>query len=99
MIPRIRTKIGQIETSEDERLPAGKWIVDLYITELGGGDDLQPFRRYGPFDSEADAKVYSRRVAEAACRTIEEAVAGKSSGQYIDMKDNRTKAWPKGIEV
>ena len=91
-IPRIRGKIGQCVESDDRSL-IGKWFFDLYLTTLGGGEGYH-MGQFGPFETEKIAQDELMNASKIACEEVEKSLTGESSGEYIDMKDNKRKAWP-----
>jgi len=94
MIPRIRGKVGQATEPEDVK---GKWYFNLEITTLGGSES-STMGPIGPYDTEAQAKKGLELAAKIACDVAEEAITGKASGEYIDLKTNERRRWDKRDE-
>jgi len=88
-IPRIQGKIGTIESDDEDN---GKYVATIYATVMGGGKG-EEMGTIGPFETEEIAKKELSKVCEKICKDIEIKMTGKSSGMYVDMKDNKTKKW------
>ena len=89
MIPRIQGKIG---TVEDPPEFAGQFCFQLFLSTMGGGEP-ESLGQWGPFKTEPEAKRAMMEMTRVACEAIEKSVDGKTSGKYIDMKDNTIKKW------
>jgi hypothetical protein len=96
MIPRIRGRVGLIEEHTDPKFN-GKWIAEMFLGMLGDGDPAAegkaPDFTFGPFDTQKEAEDLLSMACRDACDVAELAITGEKSGKYLDMKDNRLKAW------
>lgn len=90
MIPRIQGRVEEISEGEHK----GKFVFDIYLTTLGGGDDSQAhIGQYGPWETRAIAMRELKTACKIACESIEIKMLGYASGKYIDMKTNATRSW------
>jgi hypothetical protein len=91
VIPRIRGRVGQVNEPEEMK---GKWVFELELTTLGGGDaNVLPLGIFGPYQTEAEAHKKLQEASRTVCEEIERKMMGKSSGKYIDMKTNEVRSW------
>jgi hypothetical protein len=88
-IPRIRGKVGQIETPKEQK---GKWAFTVWITSFGEGEG-KVVTTQGPFDTAKQALDELRKCARVVSEFYEKAFTGKVSGQFIDMKTNELRNW------
>ena len=91
MIPRIQGKVGQATEPPEFK---DKWFFEMWLTSLGAGESGRTFLgQFGPWDTEAQAKTELKIAARVASEAIENEIAGKVSGKYIDMNTNETRSW------
>jgi hypothetical protein len=88
MIPRIQTKIGQIEEFPDDPSLVGQWIVELYFSYIGSNKPPELMKVLGPWKTEHEAKFHSREVARIAVTAVEEGMGFEPTGKAINMKTN-----------
>lgn len=88
-VPRIQGRVGQIE---DPPELAGKWVFSLWMSFVGDGQPPRTLlENIGPYATRDIAMAELRLASKRAVEAAQEAVGMKSTGDYVDLKDNRTK--------
>jgi len=82
-IPRIRGRVGQIESGADK----DKWAFELSLWNLQGTQRIGDPWLIGPFETEAIAQEKLKDAVKIACEAIEKHETGSTSGQYMDLKN------------
>jgi hypothetical protein len=83
--PRIRGRVGQASEPKEW---AGKFAFEISMWTFDGETQIgDPFGPFGPYDTEAQAKDAMRRACQLASESIEQAMTGKVSGKYLDLKN------------
>lgn len=93
LIPRIMGKVGQAE-SPDPRFDK-KWFFKMWMVAMGAGEptDEDSMGEFGPYDTEEQAHAELKRAVQVACEAAEKAITGKTSGLFVNMKNNKTESW------
>ena len=86
MVPRIRGSAVEKEN--------GKWTFFLLIGFLGV-EEVDEYNFNYDFNTKEEAIQELQKAAQVACEAFENAVDGKPSGSFIDMKTNSTRRWDK----
>jgi hypothetical protein len=96
LVPRIRGKVGVIEEPLSEK---GKYAFSVWVNDVSDQtevDEQNPdFGPFGPFKTQRQAKRGLERVAKIICQTFEKRTFGKTSGKYLDLKNNLLRRFDK----
>lgn len=91
--PRFQGKVGQAEDHADNPPDVrGKWFFTLWVSIIGDGKPPRTLlENCGPWPTEDVAKAHLRKACQICVESYEQAVTGKVSGDFIDLKDNLQK--------
>lgn len=88
-VPRIQGRVGQIEAPPEL---AGKWVFSLWMSFVGDGQEPRTLlENIGPYPTRDIAMAQLRLATKRALDATYEAAGMKPTGDYVDLKDNRTK--------
>jgi hypothetical protein len=82
MLPRFQGRVGKGDDN--------KFYFEIFMSIIGDGKEPQSLGTFGPWDTEDIAHAELMNAAKICCEQ-----AGGEPGKYIDMKDNKTKEFPK----
>ena len=88
-MPRIRGKVGQIETPIEDK---DKWVFTVWLTAFGEGEGKE-LTTQGPFETEKEALQELKKCARKITEFYQKEYIGEISGKYLDMKTNEMRDW------
>lgn len=84
--PRICGRAGQISDGPPEAI--GKWTFEVSMAPFGGGEPEPVFQCGEWWDTKEEALVNLRKAVQIALEVVQEKIAGKATGDYLDLKSN-----------